>query len=56
MAALPNIVNQLSVQLGLEVSVGDPFSRVEIDEARSKLLATPPLFYTVSVGLAMREV
>ena len=49
-AALPNIVNQLSVQLGLEVSVGDPFSRVEIDEAQKQAVGnTAPFILSVSV-------
>lgn len=54
-AALPNIVNQLSVQLGLEVTVGDPFSRVEIDQSQKEAIGNTAPFYTVSVGLAMRE-
>ena len=56
MAALPDIVNRLSVNLGLEVTVGDPFSRIEIDEVQKQAIGNTAPFYTVSVGLAMREV
>lgn len=54
-AALPEIVKMLSEMLGLEVTIGDPFARVEMGEEQKKVLAPAAAFYSVAVGLAMRE-
>src|SRR3989344_2946361 len=54
-AALPEIVKMLSDMLGLEVVIGDPFARVEMGEGQKKTLAPTAAFYSVAVGLAMRE-
>lgn len=53
-AALPEIVKMLSEMLGLEVSIGDPFSQVDLDEKQKKILLPGGAFYSVAVGLAMR--
>lgn len=55
-AAMPDIVNQLSVQLGLEVALADPFANIILDESQRQAIGTTGPFYAVSVGLAMREV
>ncbi|OGC92852.1 hypothetical protein A2899_01365 [Candidatus Amesbacteria bacterium RIFCSPLOWO2_01_FULL_49_25] len=54
-AALPDVVGILSGALGLEVVVGDPFSRVELDKKQRQVLGAGAPLYAVSVGLAMRE-
>lgn len=54
-AALPEIVKMLSEMLGLEVTIGDPFARVEMGEEQKKVLAPAAAFYSVAVGLSMRE-
>ena len=55
-AALPDVVGLLSASLGLEVVVGNPFSRVILDNTQKKALTGNEPFYAVAVGLAMREV
>lgn len=53
-AALPEMVKMLSEMLGLEVVIGDPFSRVEMGEEQKKVLTPMAAFYSVAVGLSMR--
>lgn len=54
-AALPEVVSILSVHLGIEVAVGNPFAKVMLDEAQKKALAGNEPFYAVAIGLGMRE-
>jgi len=53
-ALVPEVVNVLSGLLGMEVAVGNPFNRIEMDKNKtSQLLGLGP-FYAVAAGLAMR--
>ncbi len=54
-AVLPDVVGALSQLLGFEVTVGNPFSRVEMDESQKKQLMEGGPFYSVSLGLSMRD-
>lgn len=45
----------LSEMLGLEVVIGDPFARVEMGAEQKKVLISAAAFYSVAVGLSMRE-
>jgi len=54
-AAMPNIAPTLTRLLGIEVVVGNPFTKVSVDPQASKSLSGFAPFYSVSVGLAMRE-
>ncbi len=55
-SGMPQIVTALSSLVGMEVSVANPFLKVQIDpEVAKKIAAFAPL-YAVSVGLAMREI
>ena len=53
-AALPDVVANLSGMLGMEVVVGNPFAKIDLDAAQKKSLAGSGPFYAVAVGLAMR--
>ena len=55
-AVLPDAVGALSRLLGFEVIVGNPFSRVGMAETQKKQLAEGGPFYSVCLGLSMREV
>ncbi len=54
-AAMPDIVGNLSGMLGLETVVGNPFNQVSLDKAQATSLAGSESFYGVAVGLAKRE-
>ncbi|MDO8487788.1 MAG: type IV pilus assembly protein PilM [bacterium] len=54
-AALPDIVTVLSANLGLEVAVGNPLARVELDSAQAQALKGHEPFYAVALGLAQRN-
>ena len=54
-AAIPDVIHMLSNQLGIETAVGNPFSRVVLDEAQKKALAGNEPFYAVATGLGMWE-
>lgn len=52
---MPEAVSALSELLGLEVVVGNPFSKVNVDaEVAKSILPYSPL-YSIAMGLAMRE-
>lgn len=53
-AGLPDIANMLTQILGLEVVVGNPFSKINVDPEAVKSLTGYAPFYSVSTGLAMR--
>jgi len=54
-AGLPETASTLTKMLGLEVIVGNPFSKVSVDPEAVKSLSGYAPLYSVSVGLAMRE-
>jgi type IV pilus assembly protein PilM len=53
-ANIPELVSTLSGLVGMEMVVGNPFSKVEMDASLSKVLSGSSVFYGVAVGLAMR--
>lgn len=53
-AAMPNVASTLTKLLGLEVVVGNPFSKVNVDPRAAKSLAGFAPLYSIAVGLAMR--
>jgi len=54
-AGMPDVASSLTKLLGLEVVVGNPFSKVEVSpEAVQSLYGYAPL-YSIAVGLALRE-
>jgi Tfp pilus assembly PilM family ATPase len=55
-AALPEMVSVLSGMLGMEVSVGNPLSKLIMDKNQVQAMAASGPIYGVAVGLAMREI
>ena len=53
-AGMPEAASTLTRLLGIEVVVGNPFSRVEVEPEAVKSLAGYAPFYSIAVGLAMR--
>lgn len=54
-SGLPGASASLTKLLGMEVVVGNPFSKISVDPSSSKSLVGYAPLYTVSVGLAMRK-
>ncbi len=54
-SGMPQIINSLTEQLGIEVSVANPFARISLDPETAKKLAPYAPLYSVAVGLALRE-
>lgn len=54
-SGMPESASYLTKLLGIEVVVGNPFSKVSVDPAAVKSLAGYAPFYSIAVGLAMRE-
>jgi len=54
-AGLPEINTLLAKELGLEVEVGDPFSRIVEDGLLGKIPPQERALYAVALGLAMKE-
>ena len=54
-AGMPEVASALTRLLGMEVVVGNPFSKVEVDPEAVKSLAGYAPFYSIAVGLAMRQ-
>lgn len=52
-SGMPQVVNYLSNILGLEIVVGNPFSKVILDPSVMKVVAPYSPLYSISVGLAM---
>lgn len=52
---MPEISQAFSNYLGLEVVIGNPFTKVSVDPEAMKALAGYGPLYSVSVGLAMRD-
>ena len=58
MAVVPEIAPALSSMLGIEVAIGNPLARLDIDNKSKKAAKITPAegpFYGVAIGLAMRE-
>jgi type IV pilus assembly protein PilM len=53
-AGMPEVASTLTQLLGIEVIVGNPFSKVEVAPEAVKSLAGYAPFYSTSVGLAMK--
>ncbi len=53
---LPEVVGLISGLVGVEVSVGNPFAKVSLDQKQSKSLLGSAPFYGVATGLAMRTI
>lgn len=53
-AGMPEVVSLLTKLLGLEVVVGNPFSKIAVDPQAAELLSGYAPLYSISVGLAMR--
>ena len=54
-AGMPEAASTLTKLLGIEVVVGNPFSKVNVDPEAVKSLSGYAPFYSIAVGLAMRE-
>lgn len=54
-SGLPDAVTYLSKLLGLEIVVGNPFSKVSLSPETSKVIAPYAPLYSISVGLAMGD-
>lgn len=54
-SGLPDATTKLTKAIGIEVSIGNPFSKISMDPATAKgLVAYAPL-YPIAVGLALRS-
>jgi type IV pilus assembly protein PilM len=53
-AGLPDVTATLTKHLGIEVIIGNPFAKVEVDQSAISGLTGYAPFYAVAVGLAMR--
>jgi type IV pilus assembly protein PilM len=54
-SGMPQIITSLTELLGIEVSVANPFAKVNVDPETAKKLAPNAPLYSIAVGLAMRE-
>lgn len=54
-SGMPEMITSLSKTVGMEVLVGNPLGRVQVDPAFAQKLAPFAPLYGVAVGLAMRE-
>ena len=54
-SAMPDIISMLTSLVGVEVLVGNPFSKIRVDPETAKKLAPYAPLYGVAVGLALRE-
>jgi type IV pilus assembly protein PilM len=54
-AGMPEATSELTKLLGIEVIVGNPFSKIEVEPAAVKSLAGFAPFYSIAVGLALRS-
>jgi type IV pilus assembly protein PilM len=54
-SGMPEVVNSLTRLLGVEVVVGNPFFKVQLEPQISQNLAGYAPLYSVAVGLAMRD-
>lgn len=54
-SGMPQLISQLSGLLGMEVVLGNPFSRINMTAETKKTLQNYAPFYSVAVGLALRD-
>jgi type IV pilus assembly protein PilM len=54
-SGIPEMITMLTKLVGIEVMVGNPFSKIKTDPETAKKLAPYAPLYSVAVGLAMRE-
>jgi type IV pilus assembly protein PilM len=54
-SAVPEIVTTLTKLIGMEVLVGNPFEKINVDPETAQKLAPYVLLYGVAVGLALRD-
>lgn len=54
-AGMPEVASIMTELLGIEVLIGNPFTKIQIDPVVVKQLANFSPYYSVSVGLAMRS-
>lgn len=54
-SGMPDGILKLSKNLGMEVSIGNPFAKVNVDPGVAKSLAGYAPLYPIAVGLAMRN-
>ncbi len=52
---LPELVPSIAESLGIEITIGNPFSFVTLDPQTSKSIAPYSPLYAIAVGLAMRD-
>lgn len=52
---MPQLLSNLSALIGMEVLVGNPFSKIKVDPETAKKLAPFAPLYSEAVGLAMHE-
>jgi Tfp pilus assembly PilM family ATPase len=52
---MPEVSSYLANALGIEVSMGNPFSKMMVDPNTAKTLAPYAPLYAIAAGLAMRE-
>lgn len=55
-AGMPEVASTLTKMLGIEVVVGNPFSKVNVAPEAVQLLSGYAAFYGISVGLALRDI
>lgn len=55
-SALPELVSRLSGLVGTEVVVGNPLSRIQMNQQQASAMEGTAPIYTVAMGLAMRSV
>ncbi len=54
-SGMPELIASFSKTVGMEVLVGNPFSRIQIDPSLAQKLASFAPLYGVAIGLAMRD-
>lgn len=54
-SGMPELISSFSKVVGMEILVGNPFSRIQIDPTSAQRLAPFAPLYGVAIGLAMRE-
>lgn len=54
-SGLPDVVTYFTNQLGIEVVIGNPFQKVELDPKVAEQLSPYAPIYSVAVGLALRN-
>ena len=55
-AVLPEMVSVLSGMIGMEVSVGNPFSKLIMDKNQAQSMSASGPIYGVAIGLAQRDI